>query len=81
MLNFNKYFFILLSLMALSFAVEAKDNYTFTLKELGLDTEEQEKKKKKNEFLECMMSKIKPESTESHKSVIEEYCVNKVYKK
>ena len=45
------------------------------------DTEKVEQQKRVDKFHECMISKIKPESTESHKSVVEVYCWNKVKKR
>ena len=78
---FLKYFLILFCYVLFSSTSIAKDKHTFTLKELGLDTKEQERKKRNDKFLECMMSKIKPKSTDAHKSVVEEYCWNKVKKR
>ena len=47
----------------------------------GLDDEENElSQKQEDEFHECMINKIKPISTDAHKSVVKEYCKNKVYK-
>ena len=45
------------------------------------DTEKVERQNREDKFQECMISKIKPESTEAHKSVVEEYCWNKVKKR
>lgn len=45
------------------------------------ETEKVEQQKRVDKFHECMISKIKPESTESHKSVVEVYCWNKVKKR
>ena len=45
------------------------------------DTEKVERQNREDKFQECMISKIKPESTDAHKSVVEEYCWNKVKKR
>jgi hypothetical protein len=38
------------------------------------------KEAEKEAFWECMINKIKPESTKSHKDIVKEYCVSKVSK-
>ena len=86
MLKFNYFFkflltyFFVISLANTSLAKDKEDIFSM-FKKAEEEIENKKRQKREDKFQECMISKIKPESTEAHKSVVEEYCWNKVKKR
>ena len=74
------FIFLLLFLFSFHSVSFAKDNLKFLDKYEDENIKKEKEQKKRNAYLECMINKIKPESTDAHKSVVKEYCKNKVYK-
>ena len=74
------FIFLLLFLFSFHSVSIAKDNLQFLDKYDDENIRKEKEQKKRNAYLECMIKKIKPKSTDAHKSVVKEYCKNKVYK-
>ena len=64
--------------ITISLSSFAKDDLNFLDKYEEKEKLKKDKQIKKNKYLDCMINKIKPETTEAHKSVVKQYCQNKV---
>jgi len=72
--------FLLLFLFSFNSISIAKDNLKFLDKYEDENIKKEKEREKRNAYLECVITNIKPESTDAHVSVVKDYCKNKVYK-
>lgn len=80
-MKYIQFLIIIFGCIAFTSSSIAKQQLTFkTLLNQIFHEDKDLKEAEKEAFWECMMNKVKPESTKSHKNTVRQYCISKVSK-